>query len=70
MRRIACARFGEGSSRKGVPGLDTSSGSTSCWGTSGSALTGMVTTGSGSAGSSVGYAALRGMLGSEVSVSL
>ena len=70
MRRIACARFGEGSSGKGVPVLDSSSGLTSCWGTSGSAMTGMVTTGSGWAGSSVGCAALQGMLGSEASVSL
>ena len=70
MRRIACARFGEGSSGKGVPALDSSSGSTSCWGTSGSAMTGTGTTESGWAGSSVGCAALRGMLGSEVSVSL
>ena len=70
MRRIACARFGEGSSGKGVPGLDTSSGSTSCWGTSGSAITGMVTMGYGSAGLLVGCAALRGMLGSGASGSL
>ena len=80
MRRIACARFGEGSSGKGVPALDSSSRSTSCWGTSGSAImgtgttglavTGMVTTGSGWARSSVDCAALQGMLGSEASVSL
>ena len=75
MRRIACARFGEGSSGKGVPALDSSSGSTSCWGMSGLAMTGMgtmgtVTTGSSWARSSVGCAALQGMLGSEVSVSL
>ena len=70
MRRIACARFGEGSSGKGVPALDSSSGSTSCWGTSGSAIAGMGTMGSGWARSSVDCAALRGMLGSEASVSL
>ena len=70
MRRIACARFGEGSSRKGVPGLDTSSGSTSCWGTLGSAIMGSGTMGSGWARSLVGCAALQGMLGSEASVSL
>ena len=65
MRRIACARFGEGSSGKGVPVLDSSSGLTSCWGMSGSVMMGMGTMGSGWAGSLVGCAALWGMLGSE-----
>ena len=68
MRRIVCSRFKEGSSRKGGPGLDSSSGLTSCWGTSGSAITGTGTMGSGWAGSLVGCAALQGMLGSEASV--
>ena len=47
MRRIACARFREGSSGKGVSALNSSSGSTSCWGMSGSAMTGTGTMGSG-----------------------
>ena len=70
MRRIACARFGEESSGKGVPVLDSSSGSISCCGTSGSAMTGMGTMGSSWARSLVDCAALRGMLGSGASVSL
>ena len=70
MRRIACARFGEGSSGKGVPVLDSSSRLTSCWGTLGSAMTGTGTTGSSWAGLLVGCAALQSMLGSEASVSL
>ena len=65
MRRIACARFGEDSSRMGVLMSDSTSGMASCSGMSGSAMSR-----SGWTGSSTGCIALWGMLGSEAGVSL
>ena len=70
MRRIACARFREDSSRTGVPMLDSSFGMGSCLGTVGSGTLGLAMTGSCWIRSLVGCVALWGMLGSEASVSL